>query len=177
MKNRIAPSILLAMGFLFLCVSHSAAQQTDQKKTRTPSEAILANWNDIGNRLVTMAEDWPEDKYSYRPNDQVRTFAQVLRHVAGDNFGLVNQILGQKVGDEDNDPSPEKYKTKAQIVAFFKKSVAEGAATIQKQGDAGVLKHLDLWEGYTEHMGEHYGQLVVYYRNNGVVPPESRAKK
>lgn len=177
MKNRIAPSVLLAMGFLFVCASHDAAQQTEQKKTRTPSEAILLNWNDVGNRLITMAEDWPEDKYSYRPNDQVRTFAQVVRHVAGDNFSLVNQLRGQKLGDEDNDPSPDKYKTKAQVVDFFKKSVAEGAATIQKEGDAGVLKHLDLWAGYTEHMGEHYGQLVVYYRNNGVIPPESRPKK
>ena len=124
-----------------------------------------------------MAEDWPEDKYNFRPNAQVRTFADVLRHVAGSNFGLLNQVTGKKLGDGANDPSAETYKTKAQIVAFVKKSVEEGAATIKEQGDAGILKALDYWIGYTEHMGEHYGQLVQYYRDNGVVPPESRPKK
>ena len=50
-------------------------------------------------------------------------------------------------------------------------------AQIQKEGDAGVLKHLDDWIGYTERMGEHYGLLVAYYRANNLVPPESRPKK
>jgi len=102
---------------------------------------------------------------------------RVLRHIAGSNFGLLNQVTGKKIGDGANDPSPETYKTKAQIVAFVKKSVEDGAATIKEQGDAGILKALDYWTGYIEHMGEHYGQLVQYYRDNGVVPPESRPKK
>ncbi|MGB0035541.1 MAG: DinB family protein, partial [Candidatus Acidiferrales bacterium] len=141
------------------------------------SEAVLANWNDIGNRLIAMAEDWPEEKYSYRPNADVRTFQQVLLHVAGSNYDLINHMSGQKLGDGANDPSVETYKSKAQTVAFLKKSVSDGATEIQKEGDAGILKRLSPWIGYTEHMGEHYGQLVAYYRNNGVVPPESRPKK
>ena len=48
---------------------------------------------------------------------------------------------------------------------------------IQKEGDAGVLKRLDYWIGYVEHMGEHYGLLVAYYRATGQIPPESRPKK
>jgi hypothetical protein len=107
----------------------------------------------------------------------VRTFADVLRHIAGSNYVLINHVSGKKMGDDANDPSAEKFKSKAQIVAFLKKSVEDGASLIKSGGDAGVLKHLDYWIGYTEHMGEHYGQLVVYYRINGVVPPESRPKK
>ena len=146
-------------------------------KVKTPSQAVLEGWNDIGGRVVAMAQDWPEDKYNFRPNEQVRTFADVLRHIAGSNYGLINAVSGKKVGDGANDPSAETFKTKAQIVEFLKKSVVEGAALITSQGDAGVLKHLDYWIGYTEHMGEHYGQLVVYYRVAGLVPPESRPKK
>ena len=70
------------------------------KKPKTPSEAVLESWNDIGGRIVTMAEDWSEDKYNYRPNAQVRTFADVLRHIAGSNYGLLNHVTGKKIGDE-----------------------------------------------------------------------------
>ena len=40
-----------------------------------------------------------------------------------------------------------------------------------------MIKLLEYWDGYTEHMGEHYGLLVAYYRASGGVPPESRPKK
>jgi hypothetical protein len=150
------------------------AQDSAAKKIPTPSEAALANWNDIGGRLVKMAEDWPEAKYTYRPNADVRTFQEVLLHIAGSNYGMVNGASGKKMGDEKNDPAVSDYKTNAQTVEFLKKSVADGAAEIQREGDAGVLKNLSDWIGYIEHMGEHYGLLVAYYRVNGVVPPSSR---
>ena len=179
MKNRVFMiTVISALAALLGATAARAQEGSNAQKTpKTPSQAVLENWNDVGGRIITMAEDWPEDKYNFRPNAKVRTFADVLRHIAGSNFGLLNQVTGKKLGDGANDPSPETYKTKAQIVAFVKKSVEEGASTIKEQGDAGILKALDYWIGYTEHMGEHYGQLVQYYRDNGVVPPESRPKK
>jgi hypothetical protein len=144
---------------------------------KTPSEAVLENWNDVGNRLVTMAQDWPEDKYTYQLSKDVRTFQQVLLHIAGSNYDLLNHATNSKVGDGRNDPPVSEYATKERTVAFLKKSVEDGAAEIKKEGDAGILKHLDYWIGYTEHMGEHYGLLVAYYRASAVVPPESRPKK
>jgi hypothetical protein len=153
------------------------SQEGWQMKDYTPSQAVLDNWNDVGNRLVTMAQDWAEDKYTYRPNASVRTFQQVLLHVAGSNYDLLNHVTGSKMGDSRNDPAVNDYKTKEQTLVFLKKSVADGAAEIRKEGDAGVTKHLYYWIGFTEHMGEHYGLLVAYYRNNGIVPPESRPKK
>jgi uncharacterized damage-inducible protein DinB len=142
-----------------------------------PAEATLQNWNDIGNRLITMAEDFPAEKYTFRATPEVRTFQQVLLHVAGSNYSLINVARGKKLGNGDNDPSLETFKTKAEVVAFLKKSVADGADTIHQMGDAGMLEHIVDWMGMVEHSGEHYGQLVVYYRLNGIVPPESRPKK
>jgi hypothetical protein len=178
MRHIARTVLLLAPLTLILIVGTARAQDTAQsKKPKTPSQGLLENWNDIGKRLIAMAEDWPEEKYSYRFRPEMRTFQEVLLHVAASNYDLLNNITKTKVGDGRNDPPVSEYKTKAATVAFLKKSIADGAAEIQKEGEAGVLQHLDYWIGYTEHMGEHYGLLVAYYRANGEVPPESRPKK
>jgi hypothetical protein len=173
---RVLP-LLAAIALLGLAGSGRAQDAGQQKKPKTPSQALLENWNDVGGRLVTMAEDWPEDKYSYKLKPETRSFQEVLLHIAGSNYDLLKNITKSKVGDDRNDPPAAEYKGKAATVAFLKKSVADGAAEILKQGDGGVLQRLDYWIGYTEHMGEHYGLLVAYYRASGVVPPESRPKK
>ncbi|MGH9714376.1 MAG: DinB family protein [Candidatus Acidiferrales bacterium] len=178
MRNLVRFLVLLAPLALVAFAGTACAQDAAQpKKQKTPSEALLENWNDVGSRLVTMAEDWPADKYTYRLKPEVRGFQEVLLHIAGSNYDLLKNITKAKVGDDRNDPPASEYKTKGEVVAFLKNSVAAGAAEIKKEGDEGVLKHLDYWIGYTEHMGEHYGLLVAYYRANGVVPPESRPKK
>jgi hypothetical protein len=75
------------------------------------------------------------------------------------------------------------------VVAYAKKAFADGAALIKSKGDSGLgelfadpftsqqARFSDLAWGMIEHSGEHYGQLVVYYRVSGLVPPESRPKK
>src|ERR1700684_1745796 len=116
--------VLLALS-LFSCASAVRAQDA-AKKTKTPSEAVLESWNDVGNRLVTMAEDWPEDKYTFKLTPDVRTFQQVLLHVAGSNYDFLNHVAGSKLGEAANDPAVANYKTKAETVAYLKKSVTDG---------------------------------------------------
>jgi hypothetical protein len=166
------------------------AQETKKeppKPAPSPSEAVLEQWNDIGRKLIAMAEDFPEDKYSYKPAPESRTFAAMLLHVGGAMYYFTDFAIGQKPRYPD-DPKDDNLKSKAQIVAFMKKCVADGADEIKKKGDEGLKQavndggpHLDrlydLAYGLVEHSGEHYGQLVVYYRINGMVPPESRPKK
>ena len=176
MRNSHRLMFIFVLAGLMLA-SPLKSQEGTLTKQRTPRQAVLDNWNDVGNRLVAMAQDWPADKYTYRPNADVRTFHQVLLHVAGSNYDLLNRLTATKMGDDRNDPLVSDYKTKEQTIAFLKKSVADGAAEIKKEANAGVLKHLEAWIGFTEHMGEHYGLLVAYYRNNNLVPPESRPKK
>ena len=58
---------------------------------------------------------------------------------------MVNRLTGTKAGDARNDPPIGEYKTKAEVVAFLKKSVADGTALAEKEGDAGVIKQLEDW--------------------------------
>jgi len=175
--RKFSRSIFVLVALSLFSGASAARAQDAAKKTKTPSEAVLEAWNDVGNRLITMSQDWPEDKYTYKLTPNVRSFQEVLLHLAGSNYDLLNHVTGSKMGNAENDPPVANYKTKSETVDYLKKSITDGAALIQKEGDAGVLKHLDYWIGYTEHMGEHYGLLVAYYRATGQTPPESRPKK
>ena len=135
-----------------------------------------------------MAEDFPEDKYDFKATPAQRSFAEQLLHAAGANYYFTNPVMGEKP-PAGEDPKRDQYKTKADIVTFVKKSFADGGAAIQTKGDKGMSELIvepfshqqvrigDLAYGFIEHCGEHYGQLVVYYRLAGLVPPESRPKK
>jgi len=165
-----------------------AKKDAAPKPALSPSQAVLDSWNDIARKLIAMAEDFPEDKYDFKPTPAQRTFAEQLLHAAGANYFFTNLTLGQKPPAEE-DPKRDQYKTKADVVAFVKKSYADGAAAIKAKGDKGMndlitdpdshqqTRIYDEAYGFIEHSGEHYGQLAVYYRVAGLVPPESRPKK
>lgn len=179
--------LLLVAG---LCVLPTRGQDAAKKKpgpAPSPSQAVLEQWNDIGRKLIAMAEDFPEDKYGYKPQAESRTFLANMEHAAASMYYFTDLALGKKPRYSD-DLKELTIKSRAELVAFVKKSVEDGAAVIKEKGDKGMNEavaagspHLDrlydLAYGLIEHSGEHYGQLVVYYRINGLVPPESRPKK
>jgi uncharacterized damage-inducible protein DinB len=173
MKRTILQVAIL--GLLGLVVGGAALAQTAGRKAPGSEQVLQRNWDAIGSKVIAMAKDWPEEKYSYRPNDQVRTFGQILVHIAASNYYAINPAMGKSTKELQDDP--KQYQTKAQIVAFVEKSFADGDAALKAGGDRGALEHLGSWVGIIEHSGEHFGNLVTYYRNNGVVPPESRPKR
>lgn len=181
------------LAFVLLTFALPAYAQDTMKKDAAVKPAdpelkvVLDSWNYIGRKLTAMAEDFPEDKYDFKPTPAQRSFAEQLLHAAGANYYFTNPAMGLKP-PAGEDPKRDQYKTKADIVAFVKKSVADGAAAIQSKGEKGLTTEvvyspdqkariLDIAYGIIEHSGEHYGQLVVYYRLAGLVPPESRPKK
>jgi uncharacterized damage-inducible protein DinB len=170
-------------------VAQEAAKKADAlKPAPSPSQAILEQWDEIGRKLVAMAEDLPEEKYDYKPHPDSRSFVAQLLHVSASMYYFTDVAQKRKVRYGD-DPKRDELKTKAQVVAFVKKCVEDGANLIKAKGDAGMAAIIqypeskeqhrlaDLAYEIIEHSGEHYGQLVVYYRINGLVPPESRPKK
>jgi uncharacterized damage-inducible protein DinB len=194
MKPSLKPSRIGLVTVTMLALVGSSLFSQGQSQNQAPgparsrAEETLDRWNDIGNKLIAMAQDFPEDKYDYKLQKDERTFAQNLLHAAALDFVLIRRIsgsnLGPDFGDGDN-PSRDVFKTKADVVKFVQEAVADGAQVIQQQGDAGLDKtskffrnrqahNSTIWTAAIEHSGEHYGQLVVYYRANGMVPPDSR---
>ena len=185
----ICALVLAACPLVRPAVAQDSAKKAEVlKPVPSPSQVVLAQWNDIGRKLVAMAEDLPENKYDYKPHPDSRTFVAQLLHVSASMYYFTDVAQGQKVRYGD-DPSRDQLKTKPQIVAFVKKSVEDGANLIKAKGDAGMAAVIgypgtneqqrlsEIAYSTIEHSGEHYGQLVVYYRINGMVPPESRPKK
>ena len=154
-----------------------------------PSQESLQAWNSIAKKVIEMAEDFPEDKYDYRPTPEVRSFAQIILHIGAVNYYFTNVAAGHEVGKAEDDPPRANFKTKKDIVAFVTKSFADGAAAIQQRGDHGMSQYVkhpfgnsqaslnSISRDVVEHSGEHYGNLVVYYRLNGLVPPASRPRR
>ena len=193
MRAKLAAAFLTLALTLMMIGAPAAAQDTTKKDAPpkpavSPTQALLDSWNDVGRKLIAMAEDFPEDKYDFKPTPAQRTFAEQLLHAANSNYYFTNPVLGLKPPAEE-DPKRDQYKTKAAVVEFVKKAFADGAAAIKQKGDKGLndlivdpfanqkVRVSDMACGLMEHSGEHYGQLVVYYRVSGLVPPESRPKK
>jgi dienelactone hydrolase/uncharacterized damage-inducible protein DinB len=183
----LAAVILLALAGTCLG-SQDQTQNQAPSRARSRSDEMLDSWNAIGNKLIAMAEDFPEDKYDFRVQKDERTFAQNLLHAAALDFVLIRSVSGSNLGPDfgqGDNPSRDVFKTKADVVKFMQDAVADGARVIQQQGDAGLDKtskffrnrlarNSYIWTFAIEHSAEHYGQLVVYYRANNLVPPDSR---
>jgi uncharacterized damage-inducible protein DinB len=183
-------AMALAVGLWASSMSAVGAGGKSDPAKAAPSESqiVLAQWNDIGRKLIAMAEDFPEDKYEFKTTPAQRSFAGQLLHASSSMYYFTDPADGKKPRFPD-DPKRDDLKTKEQVVAFVKKCVEDGAAEIKAKGDKGMsdlvadpeskqqMQVSDLAYGLIEHSGEHYGQLVVYYRLAGLVPPESRPKK
>jgi hypothetical protein len=173
--------------------AQETAKKVAVKPAPGPSDALLKQWNDIGRKLTAMAEDFPSDKYDFKAAPSSRSFAERLIHAAAANYYFTNLAMGEKPPAEE-DPPRSQFKDKAAVIAYVKKSFADGAAAIKSKGDKGLLdvvvdpfaedvpgnagkeqiRLIDLAYALNEHSGECYGQLTVYYRAAGMVPPESR---
>ena len=183
---RVAVTLLAAVAMSLSSQAQTQNQPPSPAKSR--SDEMLDRWNGIGNKLIAMAEDFPEDKYDFKLQKDERTFALNLLHAAALDFVLIRRISGSNLGPdfgEGDNPTREQFKTKADVVKFVQEAVADGAKVIQQQGDAGLdnttkffgnrmAHNSSIWTFAIEHSGEHYGQLVVYYRANNMVPPDSR---
>jgi uncharacterized damage-inducible protein DinB len=196
-RSSLGIVLVVAIGLISPAVAQEPEKKAPMLKPAPgPSAGLLIQWNEIARKLIAMAEDFPEDKYDFKPAAGAQTFVQRLIHAAAANYYFTNLALGQKLPGEE-EPPRSKFANKGAVVSYVRKSFADGAAAIQAKGDKGLLESvvdpfaldnpneagkssirlIDLARDLVEHSGEVYGQLTVYYRAAGMIPPESRPKK
>ena len=176
-------------------VTYVAAQNSKTSKTkderRTVTEVLDHTVSNLEHEFVPAAEAMPEDKFGFAPTNGefkgVRTFGQQIKHVAAVNYELGAAILEEKppvdIGDESG---PASVTTKADILKYLNDSFVYVHKAIQTINDKNLVETVKspFGEGKVSRMGlatsvawhgfDHYGQMVVYLRMNGIVPPASR---
>lgn len=157
----------------------------------TIAEALDKNYARLERQLIQVAEEMPEEKFCFRPSLDVRTFGEQLRHIAAVQWVVAAGILGEKppVDVGDGDSGPTLMTAKPEILKYARNSFAYIRRAIKTINDRNALEmiphpydpentkmeRLALVAGYASHSWNHYGQMVVYQRMNGIIPPPSRS--
>jgi len=145
------------------------------------TKAVLKEIQDIEQRVVAISEDFPNELYNtYRPqgNTEVRTAAEILMHIAEQNSAYASLMRTKQqqdalvaAGKIPHAKDLLTFVSKPATVAEVKASFAAVRNAIQENPDP---KNLKWWLYIIAHANGHFGNLVTYYRNNGLVPPTSR---
>jgi hypothetical protein len=152
------------------------------------SDSLRGSWDSVKRNIKESAELMPEGNYSFKPTPDVRSFGEILAHVAGASFELC--------ASAKNEPAPftedaflGKMTTKAQIMKVTTDAImyCDGAFAAVTDGNAGEMvvqpfggskrtTRINSLIGQIGHDNEHYGNLVTYFRLKGMVPPSSRKR-
>ncbi len=165
-----------------------AIAQQRPAEPKTIPDSINFIWKSIEHDFTALAEAMPEDKWAFKPTQgefkNVRSFGEQVKHVACANEAWAKQMAGEKPPARCDLGGPNPAKTKAEILAYLRdsfnladKAISDTSADNLLHPNPGPYwgtNRLSALTALVWHISDHYGQLVVYLRMNGVVPPASR---
>jgi uncharacterized damage-inducible protein DinB len=168
------------LGILLIATCAARAQTPDLKSVNGYPKMVQKQ---VSNWIERAAEKMPEAEYAFQPDPGVRSFGQILGHVADANYLFCAGVLGEK------SPSPgvEKSKTtKAELMSAVHEAFAYCGRAYEALTDANAAETIKangqernklgvLWFNASHNL-EHYGNLVVYMRVKGIVPPSSEGQ-
>jgi uncharacterized damage-inducible protein DinB len=175
-------------------VRQSLMPQAASDSTTIKNRAAFREFIAVQRRTMSEAADaMPADKYGFAPSvgefANVRTFSRQLKHLAATNFILAAAALGERApADAGDEQGPDSVVTKAQHIAYLRASYDALDRAARAIGDeripvgsspispfqGGSATRIALIAEALTHAYDHYGQIVVYLRMNGVIPPASR---
>lgn len=167
---------------IFLALLAAGGPSLLSAQTPAPSltKEIAATFQRSASELLDIAEVMPADKYGFKPTPDILSFGDQLVHVAG----IVQRFIDSAKGTKTDAPHHATM-TKPEIIALLKKTFQSAQDTITPLTDAQLLEPVKFpfgdrtvtratfWQGPMYQIRNHYGQLVVYLRLNGIVPPTS----
>ena len=174
--------------FLFAAVTAVPIALLGQEKPQAPAapsaNPITASekglYSFVSNAVIGAAQKMPEENYSFKPVPEVRSFGQLVGHVAEENYFFCSLATGAASPGTGIEKSKT---TKADLVAALKDAVAYCNTAFEGMTDAkGAqmtkfmnfdMAKIALFSLNTAHTDEHYGNMVTYLRIKGIVPPTS----
>jgi uncharacterized damage-inducible protein DinB len=159
----------------------SAQQHADHHPAANAVATQRQLWTDVTQSIRRAAEQMPEADYAYRPVESVRTFGQLIGHIAGAQNHMCGTALAEEAGGEDD--VEKSTTTKAALLEALEASTAV-CERAYAQSDAEAAGAITMYGRNrtrlyalgmnTLHNGEHYGNIVTYLRMKGMVPPSSQ---
>ena len=178
------------LAILVMAAGLGGGQPLEAQEPVDPMAATVAQWFTMIERsFVSLADAMPEDKYAFTPTggafDGSRSFGDQVKHVACGNFAFFNEIEKKTPPERCETGGPNPARTKAELVAYLRESFAYAGGVLKTMTPANALEpaggpyggqstRLGLATLAVWHASDHYGQLVIYLRMNGIVPPASR---
>ena len=159
-------------------VAIAAPSVSAQSASPSLVKELVATWQRAATEIVDVAEAMPEEKYGYKPTPEISTFRDQLVHVAGVAQRFIDTAKGTK-----SEEHPHKAMTKAEVIGLLKHNLQTGQEMLGSLSDAQLLEpvkfpfgdrtvtRFTFWMGPLYQVRNHHGQLVVYLRMNGIVPP------
>jgi hypothetical protein len=174
---------------LVVAVGAPLTAQAPAAATANPiSQAIQEAWNTAKRNVSSSATLMPEARFAFRPIDTVRTYGQLLAHVAGANYVFCAAARGEKAPFAE-DAFEKSATTRTAIIKALEDSLAYCDAAYTTLTDRTAAEIIDApfgggkatraaaLIGNTGHLQEHYGNLVTYLRMNHLVPPSSAPQR
>ena len=170
-------TLAAASGALFLMCAGLHAQNPVARTLQATEERAAHN-------LKEAAEDMPEELYGFRPTPAQMTFGEVVAHVAGANYFLCNALSGKPPMEQPKSPGYSKDK----LVERLDKSFDLCNAALEHADDANLSDSVAFFGGrkttraavlveLASDWADHYSQLAMYLRLNGVLPPTAKHKE
>jgi len=143
-------------------------------------------FNAVKGNISKSADQFPEDKYTWQPTPEVRSWARLIAHIADDNNGACSGIIGEqrpaRLDTEDTANSAANKTTKAELTKALGESFARCDKAFTMVTDANMMERsgnrskIGMLMYNTSHINEHYGNVVTYMRLNNMVPPSTAGR-
>lgn len=167
---------------LLICALFASATTFAQNQVQTETSNMISM---AAGRVMQLAEAIPEDKYTWSPEDGVRSVSGVLVHVVSANYFFGMKMGGTLPEGVNMETLEQDLKTKADLTSALKQSTDFITSSIKSVGDDALANKIEFpFPGeYTTmsailiaqgHCNEHLGQLIAYSRMNGITPPWSQ---
>lgn len=184
-------ALLVALPPLAQCQAAPAAAPAAATTTAAPASGFRADflkeWDSLEKKFVGLAEAIPQEKYTWRPTPETRSVSEVLLHVAGGNYFYLDGMGVAPPAAWDRKNYEKSTTDQAKIVEQLKQSFAQVRETVLQTSDADLAKPAKLYGqpstvrevlfAMVTHTPEHLGQMIVYTRQCGVVPPWTAARQ